>query len=106
MQVSSDHRRLLVLVRSVSPATLEPKAFARVFELLDRSARCAHVNSAEDVTRRVEVRFVRAYPPESNEWGEFQHHRAVLGLVSVGAYRTPQERAELARTHDTLKVRS
>ena len=42
---------------------------------------------------------------ESNGWGDFQHHRALLGLVSVGAYRTPQEHRELGRLHDTLKVR-
>ena len=54
--------------------------------------------------RSVEVRFVRTYPVECNAWGEFQHHRALLGLVSVGSYRTVQEHRELGRLHDTLKV--
>ncbi len=108
-QSCADHRRLLVLVRAVSPASaLRPKTFARVLEVLDRGAR-VQINSAEDVTRQVrshpsgglsrmsleaylfslqvEVRFLRGYPAENNEWGEFQHHRAVLGLISVGSYR-------------------
>ncbi len=102
-QTCIDHRRLLVLVRSVSPATLRPKTFARVFEVLDRGAR-VHINSAEDVTRQVEVRFVRSYPVENNEWGDFQHHRAVLGLISIGAYRNEQEHEELGRLHESIRV--
>ncbi len=102
-QTCFDHRRLLVLVRSVSPTSLRPKTFARVVEVLDRGAR-VQVKSAEDVTRQVEVRFVRSYPVENNEWGEFQHHRAVLGLISVGCYRTHQEYGELGRLHETIKV--
>ena len=122
-QVSSDHRRLLVLVRWVSPRAPSPKVMARVMDGLQRGGRIS-VNSADDVTRydaffayafsaylthfrsrSIEVRFVRSYPVESNGWGDFQHHRALLGLVSVGAYRTAQERRELGRLHDTLKVR-
>ena len=106
-QVSSDHKRLLVLVRNISPEVLKPKTFARVYELLDRNAgNGITVNSADEVTRHVQVRLVRGnYPPENNEWGEFQHHRAVLGIVSVGAYRNQQEHGELGRLHETLKAK-
>ena len=36
---------------------------------------------------------------ENNEWGEFQKHRQLLGLVSVGAYSSPIELDELKRLH-------
>ncbi len=45
-QVPADHRRLLVLVRSLSTHdALKPKTFARVFEVLDRGAR-VQINAA------------------------------------------------------------
>ena len=36
---------------------------------------------------------------ENNEWGEFQKHRQLLGLISVGAYSSPQELEELKRLY-------
>ena len=38
---------------------------------------------------------------ENNEWGEFQRHRQLLGLVSVGGFTTHQELEELKRLHRT-----
>jgi len=101
-QTALDHCRPLVLVRALSGHVLKPKTFAKVFEVLDRRA-TVKINSADEVVRKVDFRFSRQYAPESNEWGDFQHHRAVLGLISVGAFRGQKERQELAESHEVLK---
>ena len=49
-QVSSDHRRPLVLVRAVSPRSPSPKVMSRVLEGLQRGGKIT-VNCADDVTR-------------------------------------------------------
>ena len=45
------------------------------------------------------LRYVTSYPIENNDWGEFQKHRQVLGLISVGAYTSMRELEELKRLH-------
>ena len=46
----------------------------------------------------------KTYQVENNDWGEFQLHRSLLGLITVGCYSSTQELSELARLHDATKV--
>jgi len=42
---------------------------------------------------------------EHNDWGDFQTHRRLLGLVTIGKFDSQIELNELCRQHESLKVR-
>lgn len=51
------------------------------------------------------MRYVQDYPIENNDWGDFQTHRRLIGLVTVGKFDTQTELNELCRVHESLKVK-
>lgn len=42
---------------------------------------------------------------ENNDWGDFQTHRRLLGLITIGKFESQPELNELCRQHESLKVR-
>lgn len=56
-------------------------------------------------TRDIWVRYVRDHPVENNEWGDFQTHRRLLGIITVGKFDTQAEVNEMCRVHESLKVK-
>lgn len=56
-------------------------------------------------TRDIFVRYVRDHAVENNEWGDFQTHRRLLGLITVGKFESQGELNELCRVHESLKVK-
>lgn len=55
--------------------------------------------------RDIWVRYIHDHPVENNDWGDFQTHRRLLGLVTIGKFETQIELNELCRQHESLKVR-
>ncbi|XP_046397297.1 protein brunelleschi isoform X2 [Ischnura elegans] len=117
-QTAHDHSALLVLVRHIG-RQLKQKSFERVLERIRRVSRLRVVvdpsaAAAASATgapggppwpREITARYVTDYPVENNDWGDFQTHRRVLGLVSVGKCDSQQELNELCRVHESLKVK-
>uniref|UniRef100_A0A182SDB6 Uncharacterized protein n=1 Tax=Anopheles maculatus TaxID=74869 RepID=A0A182SDB6_9DIPT len=56
-------------------------------------------------TRDIWVRYIRDHPVENNDWGDFQTHRRLLGLITVGKFEAQSELNELCRVHESLKVK-
>ncbi|XP_035285687.1 trafficking protein particle complex subunit 9 isoform X2 [Anguilla anguilla] len=77
MQCAEDHQTVLVVVQ---PVGIVPEdQFFRIYK------RIASVNqvSIRDSQRLLYIRYRHHYPPENNEWGDFQTHRKVVGLIAV-----------------------
>lgn len=55
--------------------------------------------------RDIWVRYIQDHPVENNDWGDFQTHRRLLGLITVGKFDTQIELNELCRIHESLKVK-
>lgn len=55
--------------------------------------------------RTVYFRFIHDHPVEHNDWGDFQTHRRLLGLITIGKFENQTELNELCRHHESLKVR-
>lgn len=114
-QLASDHRRLLVLVRPVGEAVRlpsgsdseAPSLFQRLWDAATAATRFPIEDEAltQVPLRPIEARFLEHYPQENNEWSEFQAHRGVLGIVSAGVARSSEERTELVRLHENIKVK-
>ena len=113
--MAADHRRALVLVSPLG-SRVSQKLFPRVF---DRIAEIQRVTISDNTAisptqtpvatfpkpRHFHTRYLsKAYPVENNDWGEFQFHRSLLGLITVGGYSSTQELSELTRLHDATKV--
>lgn len=48
---------------------------------------------------------MRDHAVENNDWGDFQTHRRLLGLITVGRFDSQGELNELCRVHESLKVK-
>jgi hypothetical protein len=62
---------------------LKQKNFSRVYERLSRVNHVKVIDSV-GVSREVSARFIKEYPVENNDWGDYQTHRRLVGLISVG----------------------
>uniref|UniRef100_A0A1L8DWH3 Putative targeting complex trapp subunit n=1 Tax=Nyssomyia neivai TaxID=330878 RepID=A0A1L8DWH3_9DIPT len=101
-QNAHHHGALLVLVRGIGPA--KPRSLQKVFERIQRINTVRVVDSAGQ-PRDIWVRYIRDHPVENNDWGDFQTHRRLLGLITVGKFDTQTELNELCRIHESLKVK-
>ncbi|XP_076437986.1 trafficking protein particle complex subunit 9-like isoform X2 [Babylonia areolata] len=97
-QTADDHQSLLVLVRPTG-SHLPAAAFNRLWERI-RALSVVHVQGQG---REVAVRYKRFYPRANNDWGDFQAHRKVLGLVSVGRCVDHEEFADLFENYKKVK---
>lgn len=103
-QEAHHHGALLVLVRGIGHS--KPVSLQRIFERIQRVNNVKiHENQSPGPGRDIWIRYVRDHPIENNEWGDFQTHRRLLGLVTVGAFETQTELNELCRIHESLKVK-
>ncbi|XP_060523752.1 protein brunelleschi [Cylas formicarius] len=102
-QYSHDHAALLILVKHIG-AQLKPKSYNKFYDRISKLSKVKITDSTGQV-RNILVRFVKEYPVENNDWGDFQTHRRMLGLISLGKYDSQQELNEVCRVHESLKVK-
>lgn len=100
-QHAHHHGSLLVLVRGIGGN--KPRSLQKVFERIQRVEN-VQINS-NGQTRDIWIRYLREHPVENNDWGDFQTHRRLLGLITVGKFDSQIELNELCRVHESLKVK-
>ena len=109
-----DQRSMLVLVNSIGPRLSEEK-FQEIFDQISTvNEISADISGNRDTPtlaaqelgnkRTFLIRYSKNYPVENNEWGDFQKHRQVLGIISIGGYSSVQELEEIKRLHHLSKV--
>lgn len=115
-QTSADHRRGLVLILPVG-SKLNSSSFGRIRDRVTNLTKVSvpSVNIRDGISggdansdippRQFRVRYTHSHPLENNEWGDFQMHRSLIGLICVGGYSSPQELCELSRLHDVAKAK-
>lgn len=64
---------------------LSLKNFNRLFERICRINQLRIVDGT-GVERCVQARYIKEYPVGNNDWGDFQTHRRLLGLITVCKY--------------------
>ncbi|XP_064010423.1 trafficking protein particle complex subunit 9 isoform X3 [Pogoniulus pusillus] len=77
MQCAEDHQTLLVVVQPIGIVPEES-----FFTIYKRISAVSQVN-VRDSQRVLYIRYRHHYPPENNEWGDFQTHRKVVGLITI-----------------------
>ncbi|KAH0617395.1 hypothetical protein JD844_015551 [Phrynosoma platyrhinos] len=77
MQCAEDHQTLLVVVQPVGIVPEES-----FFKIYKRISTVSQINVC-DSQRVLYIRYRHHYPPENNEWGDFQTHRKVVGLITI-----------------------
>lgn len=102
-QTTHDHAALLILVRQVG-SNLKSKTFNKYFERINKLSN-VKITDSVGLTRDLIIRYVKEHPVENNDWGDFQTHRRLLGLITLGKYDTQQELNEICRVHESLKVK-
>ncbi|KAH8263607.1 hypothetical protein KR044_011401 [Drosophila immigrans] len=96
------HSCLLVLLRGVGPS--RARILQRAFEKV-RRVNNIKVTDSSGCVRTIYFRFIHEHPVEHNDWGDFQTHRRLLGLITIGKFENQTELNELCRHHESLKVR-
>lgn len=102
-QFSHDHASLLVLVKHIG-SQLKPVVFNKFYERVSK-LNSVKVTDSTGQIRTIFVRYVKDHPVENNDWGDFQTHRRLIGLVSFGKFDSQQELNEICRIHESLKVK-
>ncbi|KAL1470706.1 hypothetical protein MTO96_040291, partial [Rhipicephalus appendiculatus] len=93
-----DHQCLLVLVQPLSAPSSE--LWERAVEHIKR-VRFTRLSEQPEGSRNVWLRYSTSYPTDGSLWGDFQAHRRVLGVLSVG--ECDQDGVEpLQRLHEKL----
>ncbi|KAF0306108.1 Trafficking protein particle complex subunit 9 [Amphibalanus amphitrite] len=80
-QTALDHQSLLILVKQVGQQ-LKPRTFNKLYDRISRLQQVT-TRDSQGARRAVWLRYRRWYPAENNDWGEFQSHRRVLGLITL-----------------------
>lgn len=85
MQCAEDHQTVLVVVQ---PVGIVPED--QFFKIYKRIASVGQV-SIRDSQRVLYIRYRHHYLPENNEWGDFQTHRKVVGLITITTCSTAKD---------------
>ncbi|CRK86346.1 CLUMA_CG000135, isoform A [Clunio marinus] len=101
-QTTAHHSCLLVLIRGIGPN--KPRTLQKIFERIQK-VNNVKIKDSSGQTRDIFIRYVREHAVENNEWGDFQTHRRLLGLITVGKFESQGELNELCRVHESLKVK-
>lgn len=96
------HGCLLILIRGIG--THKPRSLQKIFDRIQR-VNNIKIKDSTGSSRDIWVRYVREHPIENNDWGDFQAHRRLLGLITVGKFDNQNELNELCRVHESLKVK-
>ena len=97
-QKVEDHQSLLVLVKHIG-SQLRAKQFNRTF---DRISKLQYIRIPGQ-QRGVWLRFKKSYQIENNDWGDFQAHRKVLGLICIGKCTRDDQLAETLNGYEKVK---
>lgn len=97
------HQTLLVLVRQVG-SQLKSRSFHKLYERISRVGH-VKVNDSNGTQRPVWVTYRRDYPLENNDWGDFQTHRRVLGIITIGQVGSQSDLNDICKQHESLKVK-
>ncbi|KAK2184647.1 hypothetical protein NP493_259g02024 [Ridgeia piscesae] len=96
-QCAEDHQRMLVLVQQVG-CHMASKTFSRLF---DRIAKVQEVDIPNN-NRTVHLRYKKTYAKKNSEWGDFQAHRKIIGLICLGAYEDEDEVTQLSKLYSDI----
>ncbi|KAK3861552.1 hypothetical protein Pcinc_028634 [Petrolisthes cinctipes] len=97
------HQTLLILVRQVG-SQLKSRSFHKLYERISRVGQ-VKVNDSSGSQRPVWVTYRREYPVENNDWGDFQTHRRVLGIITIGQVGSQSDLNDICKQHESLKVK-
>ncbi|XP_008330317.1 trafficking protein particle complex subunit 9 isoform X2 [Cynoglossus semilaevis] len=101
LQCAEDHQTVLVVVQ---PVGIVPED--QFFKIYKRIASVSQVN-IRDSQRLLYIRYRHHYLPENNEWGDFQTHRKVVGLICITTCASAKEWSQTAeRFHGQKEVYS
>ncbi|XP_074644464.1 trafficking protein particle complex subunit 9-like [Tubulanus polymorphus] len=95
---AEDHQALLILVKQIGE-NIKRRTFNRLFDKIANLQSIRIPNQQRDVY----LRYKKTYSTEDNDWGEFQSHRRVFGLICVGKCENASDFESLKRIFEYQK---
>lgn len=93
------HRCLLIIVKPIG-TQIDKKKFNKIYKKISRIQHIT-IQLAEN-SREIWLRYKKNYSVESNNWGDFQSHRKILGLITIGKCTHKEDLETLLNCHNTL----
>jgi len=100
-QSCTDHARLLVLITRIGHQ-ISDETYKTVSDCINQ-VRDVPIRDKTGLNRIIRVRYAPLYHVENNDWAEFQAHRRLVGVISVGSCASQVELNELCRLHESAK---
>ncbi|CAM1328735.1 TRAPPC9 (predicted) [Pycnogonum litorale] len=101
-QRAEDHGSILILVKHIGHQ-LKQKSFNMIYDRISRQEYIRVHESQMGRQRGIWLRYKKSYSIENNDWGDFQAHRKVLGLICIGQCCSQSELDQLSQYHETLR---
>lgn len=96
-QRAEDHQSLLVLIKPIGQS--KSPSFSRVME---RIMSITYIPPPQP-QKHLWLRYKRVVHVENSDWGEFQGHRRVTGLICLGKVSSKAEFEKMYEKYDELK---
>ncbi|KPM04717.1 brunelleschi-like protein [Sarcoptes scabiei] len=101
-QFAEDHQCLLIVVKQLGPQ-MNPKLFKSIYDhLLQLYELKITNNKILGFERTIRIRFKQSYSIEENDWGDFQAHRKLIGLITVARSLNQNEIESIIELHKTI----
>ncbi|KAI8776992.1 trafficking protein particle complex subunit 9 [Biomphalaria glabrata] len=97
-QTADDHQTLLVLIRHTG-SQLPNQSFNHAYDKISRVDRIY----VQGQKRNITIKYRKIYSSDFNSWGDFQSHRKVLGLVTIGKCSNHEEFGDLFSSYKSIK---
>uniref|UniRef100_A0A6A7FTM0 Protein brunelleschi-like n=1 Tax=Hirondellea gigas TaxID=1518452 RepID=A0A6A7FTM0_9CRUS len=97
------HRSLLVLVAQLG-TRVKSRSFQQLYDRISRVNQLK-VSDSGGIQRPVWVTYRKEYPVENNDWGDFQTHRRLLAIITIGQVASQNDLNEVCKQHESLKVK-
>lgn len=97
-QKPEHHRACKILVRPIGSFVVS-KDFTTIYDHLEK----LHAVALPAEGRHINFQFVTDYPTENNEWGDFQYHRKILGMICIAQYNESTSFGDLEKYYSDMK---
>ena len=83
---------------------MNPSLFNLIYDRLTRMYELKVTdNKGMGFERKVRLRYKQSYSIENNDWGDFQAHRRLVGLITIARSFNDNEIESICELHNTIR---
>nr|XP_027201589.1 trafficking protein particle complex subunit 9-like [Dermatophagoides pteronyssinus] len=101
-QFSEDHQSLLIVVKPIGPQ-MNQQLFDLIYKNIIKLNELKILNNKiNGFERQIRIRYKQSYSIDNNDWGDFQAHRKLIGLITIAQSFNKNEIESISELHKTI----